>query len=39
MEKWGPLRKRLTEYWLPRFPEDVRDKARLFGMRRLPPVE
>ncbi|MCB4824266.1 hypothetical protein [Roseicella aerolata] len=39
LARWAQVRRRLVDYWLPRFPESVLSEARTLDMRRLPPLE
>jgi hypothetical protein len=39
LTRWSPIKKKLLEVWLPRFPASVVEKARTITLAKLPPLE
>jgi hypothetical protein len=39
LERWSPVKKRLLEFWLPRFPSAIVAKAKSLKLAKLPPLE
>lgn len=39
LTRWSPVKKKLVEVWLPRFPASVVEKARTITLAKLPPLE
>lgn len=38
-ERWAPVRAKLLDYWMPKFPQSSIDQAKLMNLRPLPPLE
>jgi hypothetical protein len=39
LERWGPVKEKLLQYWLPLFPDEVTQAAKKINLHPLPPLE